>query len=327
MLMKYMIKTTDQLTYDEKLNFCDLFRRVFGKTMTLEDFRKKYENTILGYSFHGIMSDNDIIVGCDSSIPFKYRYFQREVIFALSVDTMIDEAYRGNPFNLKKMTGMVYDALKQKDIPFVFGFPNDKVYLVRKRLLKWDDIGVLNFYILPVTFQALKKGMTTFNFLPRAYARLINTIPNTIGKLRSSTCIGPHMKHNIHIVRDGQFVKYRYNHEDIKIIKVNADCVSVYKIETEKRVRVAYILDVTPVSKIFFESTVKHIYDEEKHNIDIIMYVGRLPFKPINLYEVPKRFQPRVMHMAGKILLDDKVDKNIFDINNWAVNLSNFDVR
>jgi len=118
--------------------------------MTYESFEQKFEKNQNSFSYHGLMTDEGRIVGCYSAIPNEYNFFAKKIVFALSVDTMIAEAYRGNPFNLKKMANLVYDSLKEYGIPFVFGFPNDNVYLVRKKILKWQNIGRLDFYILPI---------------------------------------------------------------------------------------------------------------------------------------------------------------------------------
>ena len=59
----------------------------------------------------------------------------------------------------------------------------------------------------------------------------------------------------------------------------------------------------------------------------MILYVGKLDFKVKNLIKVPSKYEPKTVHMSGKILDDSVVDNRVFDIKNWNVNLSNYDVR
>ena len=96
----------------------------------------------------------------------------------------------------------------------------------------------------------------------------------------------------------------------------------------EDGVRVAYLIDVAPLSRPSIELAVKTICTNEKGAIDAVLYVGKLPFRPVNLKRIPKRFEPKPVRMAGKILIPNTVDESmIFNIDNWNVNLSNFDVR
>ena len=71
----------------------------------------------------------------------------------------------------------------------------------------------------------------------------------------------------------------------------------------------------------------KTVFTEELDNIDIIIYVGNIKFNVKNLIKVPKRYEPKTIHMSGVILNTTNVDDRVFDLNAWEVNLSNYDVR
>ena len=57
---------------------------------------------------------------------------------------MIKASHRGSPFTLKKMTDKLYKELMKDQIGFVYGFPNDNIYQIRERILKWRNIYNLN---------------------------------------------------------------------------------------------------------------------------------------------------------------------------------------
>lgn len=311
-------KRSNELSAVEKQQICDLFERVFEKPMTHDSFEQKFEKNQNGFSYHGLMIEEDKIVGCYSVIPYKYCFFNQEYIFGLSVDTMIAEAYRGNPFNLKKMANLVYDGLKADGIPFVFGFPNDNVYLVRKKILKWQDIGLLDFYILPINIGAIKSKLKFLNILSRIFAKLINMF--TGSKTANDS------NYNIEKVNNKAFIDGRYD-DSYSVNMIDRDSYFVYKIYDEEGVKTAYIIDAYPLCQSNLENSVKELYNKEKNNIDLIMYVGHLDFNVKNLFKVPKKYQPKNVYMSGKILDDTLVDERIFGIKNWNVNLSNYDVR
>ncbi len=316
--MYYIFKKTNELIENEMSQIRALFEEVFKKPMTIEQFEQKFEKNQSGFSYHGLMIDEEKIVGCYSAIPYKYNYFGKEVVFALSVDTMIAEKYRGNPFNLKKMANLVYDSLKADGIPFVFGFPNDNVYLVRKKILKWQDIGKLDFYILPINIGAIKSKLAFLNIFSKIFAGLTNILAGP--KIADTVNYGIE-KVNNKVFRDGRY-------DDSYSVKMLCkDGYFVYKIYDEEGVRTAYIIDVYPLSKYNLENSIKELYSKEKNNIDLIMYVGNLDFSVKNLFKVPEKYRPKNVYMSGKILDDTLVDERVFDLKNWNVNLSNYDVR
>ncbi len=100
------------------------------------DFIKKYFWTDEIGSFHALLKDQEKIVGCYCAIPYQYTYFGTPLTFGLIVDTMLDEAYRGSPFTLKKMATPVYDNLRLNNIPFVLGFQLQCLSCCRKKVLK-----------------------------------------------------------------------------------------------------------------------------------------------------------------------------------------------
>lgn len=313
-----IFKRSIDLSTSEKTQICVLFEEVFEKPMTLESFEQKFEKNQSGFSYHGLMIDEERIVGCYSVIPYTYNYFGKEVVFGLSVDTMIAEAYRGSPFNLKKMANLVYDGLKADGIPFVFGFPNDNVYLVRKKILKWQDIGQLDFYILPINIGAIKSKLAPLNVLSRMFAGAVNIFEGSKTANDSN--------YNIEKVNNKAFRDGRYDDSYLVNI-IDKDSYFAYKIYDEEGVKTAYIIDVYPLCKFGLENAVKELYSKEKNNVDLIIYVGHLNFKVKNMFKVPEKLRPKNVYMSGKILDDTMVDERIFDLANWNVNLSNYDVR
>jgi hypothetical protein len=321
----FIMKKTKDLSPEEIKQINSLFYRVFNKEKTAEKFNKQFMGTVLGYSYHGLMIDKGSIVGAYSAIPFNYQYYGKRIVFALSVDTMIDEGHRGNPFNLRKMADLVYNALVSDGIPFVFGFPNDKVYLVRKKILAWRDIGVLEFYVLPIRIGGMIKKLAVLNMFSKIVAEALNMFVNW----RDGRSLPGLTNKNIYPIEkviDESYLRYRYD-GTYEFKKIDESAYYVYKIFDEENAKAAYLIDVYPNNKRMMEMAVKEMYMKEKGRIDLILYVGRLSFRVKNLIKVPARISPRRIHMSGKILIPDIVKENVFDIDNWNINLSNFDVR
>jgi hypothetical protein len=311
-------KKTNELNESEKEQMRDLFIRVFNKTMAKSQFERKYYNTPKGYSYHGLMQQGGLIVGASSAVPGRYKFFEREFLFSLSVDTMIDHKYRGGG-HLIKMINLVHQDLVKDGIPFIFGFPNEQYYYFQKRLLKYQDIGELDYYVLPFNIGSVSQKLKSLNILSRSFflsaARLCR-IPNN-----SET------RHCIEKVADKNFEQHRYD-TSYSRIRLDDATECIYKIYEESGgIRTLYIIDVIPLSCASLSRAVKQICRTAVKDVDILMYAGKLSMKPAGLLKAPDSKKPQRIRMTGKILIPDEIDESVFNIDNWRVNISDFDVR
>jgi hypothetical protein len=313
-----VFKTTDQLNESEQEQMRDLFLRVFDKKMTKSAFEKKFFYTPKGYSYHSLMLHGEAIVGAISAVPGRYKFFGQEEIFSLSVDTMIDAKYRGGG-HFVKMTNLVHESLRNDGIPFIFGFPNENFYTAQKRLLQYQDIGELEYYILPLNIGSVAKKLKFFSGLSRTFFRFATRLCRIPSNSEA--------KYEIVKVVDKRFVKHRYDDSYSRIgLADGADCIfKVY--EEEGGIRTLYIIDIVPLNTGSLTRAVKQICRTVVNAVDIIIYVGKLPSRPAGLWKVPDSKKPRKIRMTGKILIPGTVDSSVFNIDNWCVNISDFDVR
>jgi len=296
----------------------DLFLRVFDKEMPRETFERKFLYTPRGYSYHSLMLHEQAVVGAFSAVPVRYRFFGKEQIFALSVDTMIDLKYRGAG-HLVKMANLVHQGLINDGVPFIFGFPNEQFYPAQKRFLKYEDIGELDYYALPLNIGSFVQKLKPINGLSQNFCRLTARLCRIPKNLET--------KHEIAKVIDKQFEQHRYDNSYSRIgLAGGAECI--YKIyEEEGGIRTLYIIDVVPLNAGSLTRAVKQICRTAVDAVDIIIYVGKLPSTPGGLWKVPGSKKPRKIRMTGKTLIPDAVDNSVFNIGNWRVNISDFDVR
>ncbi len=316
---RFACKKTSQLSEGERDNLRSLFLDVFGKNLTEEHFGRKYLHTPLGYSYHGLMIVGGEIIGAYNIIPYEYGYFDKRVLFGLSVDTMITSRCRGGPFSLCEMAGTVYDAMRKDNLGFVFGFPNEMAYEYTRRLLKWDDIGELDFYVLPRRMSAISPKLASVDWLGRLVVVGYLYLPRW-GASVESTC-------PIEKINNTTFDTHRYD-DRYSTFTVSGGGRCTYRLYTEEQgIRVLYIIDVNPLRRDVVEESVRALYRRHARAMDMILYVGGRSFVPRPLIRVPESRRPCRVRMCGKILLPGIVDDRVFHLDNWSVNLSNFDVR
>ncbi len=317
----FFFKKTTDLTPHEKDQIRALFLDVFAKEKTSAHFDSEFLVTTLGYSFHGLLIHDSVIVGCYSSVPYRYRFFDTECLFALSVDTMIKKEFRGLE-TLRKLANLVYAELNRAGVEFAFGFPNDNIYKIRKRFFGWKDLGTLDYFVLPVRPGAFVKHGRWLHLPVKAGVFLLNLA----GRLFTSSNAPP--DYAISVVNDELFQRHRYGFfaGDYLSENLGPGNTAIYRMDYYNGIKVAFILDVTVLSRHLLQTAAQRILARHHTEIDAIVYVGKLRFCPVNLLRVPKRFEPKKEYMSGKILAGNVVDERIFDLNNWRVNLANFDV-
>ena len=162
--MTIIVKKTSELPESEQIKILELFNSVFNKNRTIEHFRSQFINTALGYSYHVVLYDNDIIVGCFSYIPSYYRIEGEKYLSVLSVDTMLDKKYRGKGY-FQDMLSYGIDYIHNDGVAFIINFPNDISYPRYIKTKLRQDIGSLVTYALPYRIGGIKPSLKALNWL------------------------------------------------------------------------------------------------------------------------------------------------------------------
>ena len=310
-------KRSDQLSDDEKQQYCQLFSDVFKRTKNIKLFDRQFLNNHKGYGYHVFYSRDGKMVGAYSAIPVQYNMNNEPLSVALVVDTMIREDYRTDFFMVKKMCRMLYPEMTKDGIQFLLGFPNEKIFKYKSRILRWTTIGDLSFYILPVNPKAFIPAVSILNPL----VRFSNMIAMSIINVFASKKI--HEK-AITKVRDDKFTQFRYS-RNYTTIEYADNCTATYIVYKEANKNIAYLIDFYPVSQKNFYLAMKKTAKSAGKTIDGVIYVGKLPFK--SALKIPSFNEPRKVHMAGYLLDNNLKNDLMFNIDSWQINLSDFDVR
>lgn len=317
--MEVLVKKTFELQDEEIIAIYNLFKDVFGQKRDVATFRENYSNTPFTYSYHSLLlNDEEQIVGFHSCMPFYYKKNNERFMVALGIDSMVKKGYR-DYFNFHDMIIQCQKRLKEDGCVLRIGFPNDNSYPVLKKGLKHHDIGKLTTYCLIRNIGSMKQSLSRLNYVSRGLSRL--------QYLCSFLSVG-HKQYKFKYCKDRlTFDKVRYKWFGGHYVKVNLkDSDIVYKIEFHNSVNTAFLLDVWPLSRSAFEAAVRYIYSKERKKIDMIIYVGMLPFTPISLLTVPHRFEPKHFNFTCQPLIKDFFDDSLYDIHNWDVNLSSYDL-
>lgn len=314
--MEFITKKTTELTLEEKQRLVDLFNEVFDKKRTVEEFDRQFLNNPEGFSYHTCAQEDGKMVASNTMVPSLYLVDGKPLRFVNSVDTMIAEHHRGLE-NFYDMIKASFGDSEKQGYDVVYGFPNDNSYELFTKLKFMRDIGKLDTYCLPYRIGGVKKGFSWLNWASMLFCRI------WVG---CSSLFASSKKVSYLIEKEAKsFNATRYNRSDGKYSVVEG--LFAYKVMEYEGVRTAFIVDVFVKSASSFVKAVKYLFKNEKKSFDLILYVGHLTFSSYGLIKFPRKFEPKHFNFAGAILKKGAIDKKEFyEIDNWDINLSNYDV-
>lgn len=314
-----VVKKTIDLTEQEYESIAELYNSIFHPRRTIKDFQEIYMNTPFGYSYNVLLYEENNLIGFHAGIPFYYRCNGVQFMAGLGIDTMTHPKHR-DFFNVRDLIKACEEAMVADGCLLRVGFPNDKSYPILKKGLKYKDIGKMKTYFLPMNIGGIKPKLGMLDPLSQLFSACI------IG-LSAFSC-----SKKVFSFKYGKDrscfddTRYRWfgsiDYCTIEVYGIKA----YYKKQVQEGVNTLFILDVWPISKNGFDKIVRTIYTKEHKGIDMIIYVGHLPFTPMSLVTMPHKFEPKHFNFTCKSLVKGYFDDSIYDINNWDVNLSNYDL-
>lgn len=160
--MDIVVKTSRELSLSEWESYLVGFNEVFNKAETIENFKHKYLNTIDNHSYHALLINNNEIVGGCTVIPYQYKIGETTERIGLAVDVFIREHFRTDLMALYRIYKKLKNELINQGIILVIAVPNEVSYPYWKNVVKWKDVGLLQYYVLPVKAGNILKKATKF---------------------------------------------------------------------------------------------------------------------------------------------------------------------
>jgi hypothetical protein len=316
--MDVICKRTTEITDDEIIVIYRLFNEVFEQKRDPATFREEYSNTVLGYSYHSMLYHEGELVGFHSCLPFYYMDNDRRFLAGLGIDSMVKKEHR-DFFGFRDMIVACQNRMHEEGCVIRIGFPNDNSYPILIKGFKYKDIGKMTTYFLPLRVGGVKPSLRFLNPLSRLGAWCVIQLSNLSQNGKEYSFRYAKERESFDKIR------YKWFNGEYKTIEVD-NVKARYKVKVQEGARTAFLLDVHPMSKKMFDKVVREIYKREARHIDLMMYVGHLPFKPMSLITMPHKYEPKHFNFTCKVLEKGYFDDSLYDINNWDVNLSNYDL-
>lgn len=295
------------------------YNDIFNKEYTKEYFKNKYKMSINGFSFHSLLLNlTNEVVGACSIIPYEYSRNSVNIIVGQAVDVFILEKYRYNPMLLRDMYFSLKKVLIAHNLICVLAVPNKNVFVYWKNVVKWNHIGYLNYWVLPIKISSFFTKFSYLDMLSVLLCHILERLNYFIALISDNR----REDTKFCLKDDFEFVKDRF---DNSYIKIDAGFCKIYH---ENGVQVAYIFPVQKDwSLINLISSVKYIRKET--TADIIVHIGvRNNFRFL-LFRIPEKFVPLNLPITCDILDAESMSeyKDLLELSNWDYSLTNLDVR
>ncbi len=317
--MDFVVKHTDQLSSDDLDGIIELFERVFEKKRSKERHMRQFVNNPLGYSYHSMIFDEGKLVGINTYVPVYYTVNGEHMLFANSIDSMVDKAYR-DFFAYNDMVKEAYSHMKKEGVKYVYGYPNDNAYpvVIKSKLMR--EIGKMHTYCLPYRIGGIKPALKAFNPISKIFFRSFAALSSLFAS--SKVVEFPISKEASSYDKtrykrgDGQ-----YGHADL------GNAVIHYKITTHEGVKTVFIIDIDKKSPKNFNRAIRYLLKNHSKDFDLILYPGWLPFNNTGMIKLPRKLEPKNFNLTGKLLAKKgEIPEEIWKIENWDTNLSNYDL-
>ncbi len=323
--MKILTMTTHDLTSNYWDTYVTNINSVFGNDYSVDHYNKKYNYTVKGLSYHSLLiSEKGEIVGGCTVIPYEYWIDSKKHLIGLCVDFFIVESYRTIPFIFVRMYTKLKENHLKDGLDYVVGLPNEFACHFLRKVLKWNPIGNLPCYVLPVNIGNIIKKHRYLNSLSKASVYLWTyTVGFLGGMLGTNEGNSP-----IRINRNNDIIEKQRYSENHKIVKLKKGQFA-YRFSYEKGMNTIFIIDFYDNNKkrngMILFLAIQYILKMEK--VDLIVFIGSLKIFQMNLIKAPSRFLPQQLLLIGDYLKPNKINKKINNFKNWDFGLFNCDVR
>ncbi|MCX6233237.1 MAG: GNAT family N-acetyltransferase [Bacteroidetes bacterium] len=221
-----------QINENSAAHIKQLYKRCFNLHKSIKEIRQKYATDLFGLRDIGFIAyDGKGKPGAYYGVfPITMTIDGNDYLVAQSGDTMTAPEHRkkGLFIDLAKKT---YELAKEKNIQFIFGFPNDNSYPGFKIKLDWEFFGSMQDFKLFSKAVPLCEFVSKFRLLKPLYKIYCNLILST-SMLKLDEKIAGSFNHNLSsglIKKDLNFFKYKSR--NTYLIKVN-DFIFFVKPET-----------------------------------------------------------------------------------------------
>ena len=187
-----------------------LYTNAFGMRSSAEYLHQKFFASYQSTRASAIaFNQKGLAVSFYGIIRQKARFNNKEFSIGQSCDSMTHSEYGGRGLFIK-LAEYAYEQLQKQGLGFVYGFPNERIFGLRKNKLSWQFNKPINQYELKIKALPLAKLVKRFSSLRPIYLQLAKA------RLRRFISPATHFENSVQagniaaVVHDADYFKYKH---------------------------------------------------------------------------------------------------------------------
>jgi hypothetical protein len=283
-----------------------------------------------------------------ATVPARFVLFNRDAMAAQSLDTMVDERYRGYGLFIR-LARSVYERMTSEGVPFVFGFPNRNSFPGFISKLAWQSLDPV-----PFLFRPMSLGYVVSKFSPRLGRMLRFRLP-VLGTARltslleelppaeqiDSLWIAFSKLVSVARIRDHEFLANRFSNHPRAVYRYRAAYLdgrlvglAVYCIELKHGGRIGYLMELmcdpahARYADVLISDTLRDMRDEACDGV-LAWCFEHSPYRRALLRKgflpIPERIRPVELHIGFRPLSVDHCPPELSRRESWYISYSDSD--
>jgi len=211
---------TERVSEDGLKHLVTLYKAAFGKNVSLEFLRKKFNTHVFGASYLGYLAfdeETNQPAAYYGVFPVSVIQNGKTILTAQSGDTMTHPAHQGKGL-FTKLATLTYELAKAEGVQLVWGFPNKNSYPGFTKKLNWLDNGNLTKFKIKVGSLPFAKLVHKINknFLSKSYTGICKT---TLSNNRSTKFFKENTGDKAFVSRNTDYFDYKNYFTDRFVIE------------------------------------------------------------------------------------------------------------
>ncbi len=305
-------------------------------------------------SFVNLAYDNNQIAAIYASTCVRFLINGEIKQGTQSLDTLTDESYRGQGLFIK-LAKIVFNDIKEANIPLIYGFPNGNSIHGFEKKLDWINLDPVPFLIRPLHTKYFTNKLRFLKRLPNINLFIDNHKDNFISHYKNFkislnnefpievndlwTEFSKNFKVSVH--RDKAYLDWRYinkPNENYQIFHCNNNSGEylgyiVFCLKEKHDGRIGYIMELvynplTPkVGKLLLSAAINHLKSSSADCILSWCFQHSPNYKIFRkklFFSMPERIRPIELHFAVRAF-DKTLIPLLKDRKNWYLSYSDSD--
>ncbi len=343
-----------------------LFEKVYGRKMGRTENHRHWrweflQNPVKPVSIMLTWHEKRL-VGQYAVNPLRVWAGDKELLIALSLDTMTDQDYEKRGI-FSGAAKALYDQLAAKGFSFVFGFPNSKSVNGFLKQLGWHIISPAAVHVYPLDAGPVIRIKTKSECLGTAARRISRPALRILGKHVSRKCRAGEVEilrehefgswcdelwlrcrtqHALWTVRDFKYLSWRYNMRpegNYEIFTARSDGRIAGYVITAMQARreglICFILDILAdtgregVTEALLGSVMSSAMEKDAAMISTLLMPGsvyRSAFRRLCFIPLPQKLFPKEIYFGGR-QFDDRLSPQVFQSpTSWHISWGDTDL-